>query len=81
MIYEIFGLRKQRITEKISLIRKGDLINPIPAQSWTPFRQEDDTIDLIELFHKLWNWKFLILAITVVANVGSLITTQYLPKT
>ena len=75
------------MTEKIPLIIKGDPyqegdpINPIPAQAWTPFHQEDDTIDLIELFHKLWNWKFLILAITVVANVGSLITTQYLPKT
>ena len=75
------------MTEKISLIRKGDPykegdpINPIPDQAWTPFHQEDDTIDLIEQFHTLWNWKFLILAITVVASVGSLITTQNLPKT
>ena len=75
------------MTEKISLIRKGDPhregdpINPIPAQAWSSFHQEDDTIDLKELFHTLWNWKFLILAITVFASVGSLITTEYLPKT
>ena len=41
----------------------------------TPYPQqfEDDTIDLYELWITLWNWKWLVIAVTVVVALGSVV--------
>jgi len=42
--------------------------------------QEDDTIDLFDLFKTLWNWKWLIILIFILGTVGSYGVTNILPK-
>ena len=42
--------------------------------------QEDDTIDLFDLFQTLWNWKWLIILIFILGTVGSYGVTNILPK-
>ncbi len=42
--------------------------------------QEDDTIDLFDLFKTLWNWKWLIILIFILGTVGSHRVTNILPK-
>ena len=42
--------------------------------------QEDDTIDLFDLFKKLWNWKWLIILIFILGTVGSYGVINILPK-
>ena len=42
--------------------------------------QEDDTIDLFDLFKTLWNWKWLIILIFIMGTVGSYGVTNILPK-
>ena len=42
--------------------------------------QEDDTINLFELFETLWNWKWLIILIFILGTVGSYGVTNILPK-
>ena len=42
--------------------------------------QEDDTIDLFDLFQTLWNWKWLIILIFILGTFGSYGVTNILPK-
>ena len=51
--------------------------NPAPQniQHGVPYPQqfEDDTIDLYELWNTLWNKKWLVIAVTVIAALGSVV--------
>ena len=42
--------------------------------------QEDDTIDLFDLFKTLWNWKWLIILIFITGTSISYIVTIQMPK-
>ena len=42
--------------------------------------QEDDTIDLFDLFKTLWNWKWLIILIFIIGTSISYIVTIQMPK-
>ena len=45
----------------------------VPYPSPYPQQFEDDTIDLYELWITLWNWKWLVIAVTVAAALGSVV--------
>ncbi len=57
---------------------------PQNVQYAAPYQQqlEDDTIDLYEMWNTLWNKKWLVIAVTVIAALGScgfcLATAAYL---
>jgi len=44
-----------------------------------PQQFEDDTIDLYELWITLWNKKWLVIAVTVIAALGSVVYALLLP--
>ena len=48
---------------------------PQEIQYVAPYPQqfEDDTIDLYELWNTLWNKKWLVIAVTVIAALGSVV--------
>ena len=62
-----------------SKVRKLPIQEPY-VLSYPEYFQEDDTIDLIDLFQTLWNWKWLIILIFILGTVGSYGVTNILPK-
>ena len=55
---------------------------PQNVQYAAPYPQqfEDDTIDLYELWITLWNKKWLVIAVTVIAALGSVVYALQLPS-
>ena len=55
---------------------------PQNVQYAAPYPQqfEDDTIDLYELWITLWNKKWLVIAVTVIAALGSVVYALLTPK-
>ena len=62
-----------------SKVRKLAIQEP-DVLSYPEYFQEDDTIDLFDLFQTLWNWKWLIILIFILGTVGSYGVTNILPK-
>ena len=62
-----------------SKVRKLPIQEP-DVLSYPEYFQEDDTIDLFDLFQTLWNWKWLIILIFILGTVGSYGVTNILPK-
>ena len=62
-----------------SKVRKLPIQEP-DVLSYQEYFQEDDTIDLFDLFKTLWNWKWLIILIFILGTVGSYGVTNILPK-
>ena len=52
----------------------------VPNPSPYPQHFEEDTIDLYELWITLWNRKWLVIAVTVVAAMGSIVYAQQLQR-
>ena len=64
-----------------SKVRKFPIQEPdVLSYSEYFHHQEDDTIDLFDLFQTLWNWKWLIILIFILGTVGSYGVTNILPK-
>ena len=62
-----------------SKVRKFPIQEP-EVLSYPEYFQQDDTIDLFDLFQTLWNWKWLIILIFILGTVGSYGVTNILPK-
>ena len=62
-----------------SKVRKLPIQEP-DVLSYPEYFQQDDTIDLFDLFKTLWNWKWLIILIFILGTVGSFGVTNILPK-
>ncbi len=62
---------------------KSDLpLTPPNVQYYQSYNQpfEDETIDLYELWMTLWNKKWLVIATTLVAALGSVVFALYQPS-